>query len=238
MIFGPAPQIFCFAKTIIRSAYVTQTFLYFDAIALTRYIFIFWLKNPAAFRDDFWYIFLSSWIKGASLIFNGVWFFKVEHQIINYYICSGNDPTEDFKKPLEVYATTEIGSLLIHVFVYARIKIYKQSNVDQGSGRNGFLKKLFLSDDKKQSLATITTNFIQIVGLGLLLFGAGYMSKIKPEEMKNHRFMIFMVYLIGPGSFFMFFVTIYFIRHKPLRNTIRVEIYEMYCRVYDHFYSH
>ena len=103
---GPLPEWFCFLKTLLRNAYVTQVFLYFDTIALTRYLFIFWLKNPAAFHSDFWILFLNIWIRGASLIFNGVWSIKSEHQIIHFYVCSGIDPTEDFKKPLKLYSVT------------------------------------------------------------------------------------------------------------------------------------
>jgi hypothetical protein len=71
------------------------------------------------------YFFINWWITGASLIFNFAWFFKADHQIINYYLCSGVDPTEDFEKPLKLYMTAELGSLLIQILVYVRIRIFK-----------------------------------------------------------------------------------------------------------------
>jgi hypothetical protein len=127
-LYGPFSKSFCFLKTIVCSAYVTETLLYFDAIAMTRYLFIFWLKNPAAFQDDFWNVFVKLWINGASLIFNGVWFLKAERQIINYYVCSGIDPREDFKKPVNIYSVTEISSLVLNIAIYIRIKIYKRAD--------------------------------------------------------------------------------------------------------------
>jgi hypothetical protein len=126
-VYGPLSVNFCFLKTTVRSAYLTQMFLYFDVIALTRYLFIFWLKNPAAFQDDFWNVFVNLWIKGASLIFNGVWFLKAERQIINYYVCSGIDPREDFKKPINIYSVMEISSLVLNIAIYIRIKIYRNA---------------------------------------------------------------------------------------------------------------
>jgi hypothetical protein len=36
--------------------------LFFDGIILARYVYIFRLKNPAAFPDDFWHRFLNTWI--------------------------------------------------------------------------------------------------------------------------------------------------------------------------------
>jgi len=93
-----------------------------------RYLFVFHFKNPSAFKEDFWYRFLSTWIYGASWIFNGAWFYKAEHQIINYCMCCGQDPTEDFKKPLKLYATTELCSIFINVIVYLRVHCYKSKN--------------------------------------------------------------------------------------------------------------
>ena len=54
---------------------MTQIFLFFDCIALTRYIYIFWLKNPAAFKDDFWCRVAVPWIKAFSFLITGVWYF-------------------------------------------------------------------------------------------------------------------------------------------------------------------
>jgi hypothetical protein len=52
---GPMPETVCFAKTILRSSYVTSTMICYNMIAVTKYLFIFRLKNPAAFKEDFWY---------------------------------------------------------------------------------------------------------------------------------------------------------------------------------------
>ena len=155
IFIGPLPHFFCFFKTIIRSCFVTQLFLYIDAISVIKYIFIFWLKNPAAFRDEFWIIFINAWIKGFGFIYNFVWFFKAEHQIINFYICTGKDPTEDLKKPLIIYNTVEISSIVLQILVSLRIKFYKFQTMNEQE-RSSF-KNSFLFDVSKQSLATLST---------------------------------------------------------------------------------
>jgi hypothetical protein len=38
-----------------------------DAIVVTRYVFIFRLKNPASFDDEFWCCFITVWIYAASV---------------------------------------------------------------------------------------------------------------------------------------------------------------------------
>ena len=54
---------------------MTQIFLFFDCIALTRYMYIFCLKNPAAFKDDFWCRVAVAWIKAFSFLITGGWYF-------------------------------------------------------------------------------------------------------------------------------------------------------------------
>ena len=51
-MFGPMPKQFCFFQVVIKNACQTQSFLYFDAICLARYLLIFWTENPASVNDD------------------------------------------------------------------------------------------------------------------------------------------------------------------------------------------
>ena len=75
LVYGPLSTGFCFFSTIIRAACIMEMFLFYNCIAMTRCIYIFYLKNPAAFNDDFWYRFLSIWIRGCSLFVCGVWYY-------------------------------------------------------------------------------------------------------------------------------------------------------------------
>ena len=230
---GPLPKWFCFMKTTVRSAYMTQIFLSFDTVALSKYLFIFWLKNPAAFHSDFWNLFLNIWIRGASLIFNGVWFFKADHQIINYYVCSGMDPTEEFKKPLNLYAVTELASSLIHIFVWIRVQIYKRTHSKTGNmnSKTLNLKKVFLTEVNYESLANFTTSIFSLFSIFFLLFGAAYLSKVKPEEMQNYQTAIHLQYLVAPCCSAIFFVAVYYVRHKPLRQAVANEILDTYMNL-------
>jgi hypothetical protein len=59
-------------------------FLYFDLIILSRYVYIFHLKNPAAFDDDFWALFLNLWVTFASLCFKGTVHFIANQVTISW----------------------------------------------------------------------------------------------------------------------------------------------------------
>ena len=58
----PLPEWFCFFHLILRNAIVIQATFLLDVMVITRYIFIFWLKNPLGFQDEFWGLFLNIWI--------------------------------------------------------------------------------------------------------------------------------------------------------------------------------
>jgi hypothetical protein len=60
--FGPLNATICFIELVIKNSIVTQMMLFLDGIIIGRYVFIFWLKNPMAFNDEFWDQFISIWI--------------------------------------------------------------------------------------------------------------------------------------------------------------------------------
>ena len=225
IFIGPLPHFFCFFKTIIRSCFVTQLFLYIDAISVINYIFIFWLKNPAAFRDEFWIIFFNAWIKGFGFIFNFVWFFTAEHQLINFYICTGKDPTEDLKKPLNIHSVVEISSFLLQIMIYLRIKFYKFQTMKKQQRSN--FKRSFLTDVSKQSLATMATNFLNVITICLSLVIPRILSEMNADEMVQHQNLILFAYLILPALFGYFFLFVFYIRHQKLRAAIWSEIMEI-----------
>jgi len=63
-IYRPFPEWVCFMQTILRNSFVTRLIVLFDAIIISRYIFIFHLKNPLHFDDDFWCRFIFWGIYG------------------------------------------------------------------------------------------------------------------------------------------------------------------------------
>jgi hypothetical protein len=209
--------------------------LHFDFIALARYLFIFHLKNPFAFKEDFWIVFVNIWVRGASIIFNAAWFYQAEHQIINYYLCSGIDPTEDFKRPLKLYASAELGSIIINFLVYVRIKIHKKQYQENPQlGQTATMKQLFLTDDVKNSIASLATNLHNLTSIILLLISAAILSNIPPANLKNYRNEIYYVYVICPTLALAVFLFAYYIRHKPLRNAALIEARDCFCQVQEY----
>ena len=114
---------------------------------------MFWLRNPAAFHDDFWCLFIDIWVQGFGFISQLSWHLIIPRQPLGYYICSGIDPTELLKTPLKIYGLVEISSILLNVFICIRIKIYKSKEKSLNVGLMSCQKSLFLADVELMSLA-------------------------------------------------------------------------------------
>ena len=59
-VLGPLPSTLCFWFITLRKCLTVNCLLLVNSITLSRYVFIFWLKNPAAFKDDFWSVYISA----------------------------------------------------------------------------------------------------------------------------------------------------------------------------------
>jgi hypothetical protein len=91
-----------------------------------RYIFIFWLKNPAAFNDDFWSVFVNLWIFLFAWLSQIAVIFGPGRPYRNYYICTGRDPTLDehlAEKNLSFNLGFKLFSILLHAIMGIRIQV-------------------------------------------------------------------------------------------------------------------
>jgi hypothetical protein len=94
-IYGPLPRNLCLALRILKLANFFQILLFFDLVAISRYFYIFVLKNPAGFNDDFWAFFLNIWATMLCLLTKTTYHLAIPQQAMPFYICCGMDPKMD-----------------------------------------------------------------------------------------------------------------------------------------------
>jgi hypothetical protein len=92
---GPINSNICLLTLLTRRTLTTILLLLFDAISLMRYLYIFHLKNIAAFKDDFWYRFVCLWVVGFSLILQFVNTSMPGQKPLGYNVCCGQFPTNE-----------------------------------------------------------------------------------------------------------------------------------------------
>jgi len=92
-ITGPLPNWFCFWHYVLKSTIAMQEILYFDIIALLRYLFIFSLRNPATFQDEFWNCFINILVVSLSFLSQVIFAYLPGRQPLTYYFCTGQIPS-------------------------------------------------------------------------------------------------------------------------------------------------
>ena len=153
------------------------------------------------------------------------YFFALGHQPINYYICAGLDPTEDFKNPVKVSGLMEIGSVVFNVFVFLRIRLFKKrTKNDLSSKRSNFLKDLFLSDINAQSMASFSVNLCNLFNLALSKLSLSILNKIEPSNFSQHGDLIFTHYMIYPCFVIILYLVLYYAFHEPLKTAFKNEL--------------
>jgi len=88
-LYGPLPVQFCYFLVIVKNVLNVQTALFADGVSLIRYMYVFYLKNPFDFKDDFWHFFLNFWVVGFSIVSQFTFVFLPGKQPMNFYLCTG-----------------------------------------------------------------------------------------------------------------------------------------------------
>ena len=101
-----------------------------DAIMISRFIFIFVLKNPSAFQDDFWSLFGNIWALSFCWIGQIVSEAMLGCDNTNVNICSGkniyiSEECQHFTRNDRFNGIIAGFSVILHIFVLVKIKIFK-----------------------------------------------------------------------------------------------------------------
>ena len=152
-LYGPLPQLVCHFTDYSKFALTNQIFTTFAFIMITRYLFIFYLKNPAGFYDEFWYKFILAWIIMFSWISQIPVYLGPGKHFPNFYICAGLSPVPDETQGEKNYAfnsSVRMCSVFIQMVIAIRIKYYKWKTIIVSEYRFGRyltckLNKVFLN---------------------------------------------------------------------------------------------
>ena len=117
--------------------------LFFNVMLLTKYLAVFWLKNPFGFQDDFWSLFINIWIPTFSHLLQFVVDFKINNFGKLYKICSGKSFENELIVTNRGLGMGYTASISIGVFLFYQIKVQVKKNCSQIQLQELFLKFLF-----------------------------------------------------------------------------------------------
>ncbi len=172
-LFGPWPKWLCYFLGFFRLMIKTNFLMFLNAIIISKYVFIFWMKNPGSLRDDFWSFFIFLWTLGFRCIFNFVRTIQPHLHVIFDYICQDLNPSSDVQLGYNTNTQFESSiSLLLHVIIFVRIQIFKKSEVHniQLGTQNGCPTNQFIQNIEKITLADFWPIFCLHCGLEIWHF--------------------------------------------------------------------
>ncbi len=170
---GPLPSWVCFGQFVAKKIVVMDFIMLLNASTLFRYIFVLWLKNPAAFNDDFWHIFINMWVVSFSFVYQIPRAIIPSNQLLEYKICTGENPTSILPIPPLIKPYIELSGIFLQVFVYIKISLFKRKRKTKVEpvSQAKLWKNTFISDIEKTSIAGFISNSISffLIGLGAAL---------------------------------------------------------------------
>ena len=129
-IFGPTPLFLCNFNLFLKRTLTAQFMMFMDAIMISRFMFIFVLRNPSAFQDDFWSLFGNIWILSFCCIGQIVSELMLGCENLNTNICSGkyiyiSSDCLKVTRNDRFNGSIALFTLIVHVFVNIKIQIFK-----------------------------------------------------------------------------------------------------------------
>ena len=203
---------------------MTEFIMFIDALALTRYIFIFHLKNPAAFQDDFWHLFINLWMIFANMLIQCATM-PFEFQFLPAYLaCRGKSDEIQETKNVLYFFHVQIISAVLHAFIYLRIWMFRSKARVSDITRSRNIKSLFLADLNKESLMDIAESLGFMIFLGAV--ATIHILIVKFSESKETVRVLNSVLITPPLIILASAATLYW-RNKQMRQWVRREIRDL-----------
>ena len=194
-----------------------------DAIMISRFIFIFVLKNPSAFQDDFWSLFGNIWLLSFCWIGQMVSEVMLGCENINVNICCGKNITISEECLLvtrndRFNGTIAICSIILHIFVLVKIQIFKFKEPDQHQAlkKNKVSWRNFRESNFFSSLIQNTTNSMVFIFMSI---APHIMKKLTFDDTQDYMYDIFTRLVRIPLTVLLLHAN-YFYYNKPMFNKI------------------
>ena len=194
-------------------------------INIIRYIFIFWLKNPVAFKDDFWNVFLNIWIIGFAICTQVMVFMTPGREVLYFYICTGRNPKLDEHIPLKRHfhmAVIVLISVIFQVFASIRVFFFKQK-LRPSTATPAVLFQCSLNSGILMDLTTSAA----IILLFMLMLALIHIINFTPAHELNcfpNYLYEYTLRMLVPEIFSLAVVFFHYYRHPSLRSTLKMEL--------------
>ena len=143
---------------------------------------------------------------------------------INFYICTGKDPSRDVGTPLKfrgIMFALFTFSALVHIIIPIKIELYKRKIVNSETISVQVNNSSVIRE--KDSLLDLSINFAHLVAFAFGLLFILLVSKINPYEIGyTWNTILIYIYNIFLPSFTVFLLSFtYYVRHTEIFHSLR-----------------
>ena len=212
LVTGPWPEWACGFNLGLRTGVKNQLLILSNFLILTRYLFIFHLKNPAAVAEKFWVRLILAWTIVVNVITSLAFVILSKRKPIIFYVCSDTNPDQDSNLGSNVYL--EMFSFFFHLLLNARIKLFKNSARAQN---------IFSVDERR--MTNLSMNIFGILVLGAFVCLNVTLSSLKPAEASSSPVNIFICIsnYIGPACLGIIISAFYYTKNRDLRISVTLK---------------
>ena len=258
---GPLNETFCDVHNFLKNFFCICVVLTLDCMILLRYIFIFKLSNFAVIKDDLIAGFLQISILVVSFWMALVKKVSVGRMPLNFYMCSGKDPTayddEDGQgKGARKYDTTSILviiSFLLHIFASAKIFLYQRKieqstrNIELGrisNSQNAIENRRQPTKDARdiemrnvpRSMVDLTTQVLcSTLNLTFVVVHLA-INRIEPKDLNayEYRWLVYYIQIIGIAVAILGISVQYYIKNRSLPIAIwrNIKSYQDFAKTF------
>ena len=203
-----------------------KTALLIDGVSIVRYLYIFYLKNPSEFKDDFWHVFINIWVTSFCFISQFIFIFLPGIQPLNYYLCIGKNPKIEgealiYKRNL-FYNLILLLSVLLYIAVSVKLVIHRMKiDANSASSNNDNFRKEIMSD-----IAISVVVFCLASLYGVLFYR---LNQIDPALLNVHPnyFYMYALHFGFPIVTGLTVTVLLYGKNKHLRSTLWEEMMEL-----------
>ena len=226
--FGPMPNWLCFLLSWIRKSQTVCSILLVTSMTAVRYLFIFRLKNPGAFNDEFWFAFVSIWVVAFASLFQLIRMLVPGNHLFDLNYCSGDDPSKNLCLPAFARGYVDLGALALHACFYARVFFFKLKTAKSfgPESRASFLKRQILAELESHTLTSLAINFsiVGLLGVNVILNSRLRLETCQDYQTFPNYLSIYFSNLIFPTSFGVWVIIFYYHRNQAMRMFLQREL--------------
>ena len=221
---GPLPEQVCCFKITVKNFIISTTVLLLDAKAVTRYLFIFWIRNPMSLNDTFWHTIITACIVLFSVLVAGVGAIGSECKSSVFGICNREQIEQIHSDiPLMYLEALVAGSILLHVAIMIRIWFFEHSVKIFPAGELVFYKSAFVKELKKTEMWLFAAAFFLFIIMLVVIENPGMIQVFEAEGFVHNNFTTLFAHLVAPVLLMFAFVVLFY-RKQVVRTHVQDEI--------------